>query len=102
MARCTGMLSPVTMASLTSASPDNILQSIGTIIGQGAQFAYYETTATILTFVFFGNYLEDASIASTQRALKDLVKAQKVMANMIVFDEHHKEIIFNVSADTLK
>ena len=74
----------------------------GTIIGQGAQFAYYETTATILTFVFFGNYLEDASIASTQRALKDLVKAQKVMANMIVFDEHHKEIIFNVGADTLK
>ena len=74
----------------------------GTLIGQGAQFAYYETTATILTFVFFGNYLEDASIASTQRALKDLVKAQKVMANMIVFDEHHKEIIFNVAADTLK
>ena len=74
----------------------------GTIIGQGAQFAYYETTATILTFVFFGNYLEDASIASTQRALKDLVKAQKVMANMIVFDEHHKEIIFKVAADTLK
>ena len=74
----------------------------GTLIGQGAQFAYYETTATILTFVFFGNYLEDASIASTQRALKDLVKAQKVMANMIVFDEHHKEIIFTVAADTLK
>ncbi len=74
----------------------------GTLIGQGAQFAYYETTATIITFVFFGNYLEDASIASTQRALKDLVKAQKVMANMIVFDEHHKEIIFNVAADTLK
>ena len=74
----------------------------GTLIGQGAQFAYYETTATILTFVFFGNYLEDASIASTQRALKDLVKAQKVMANMIVFDEHHKEIIFKVAADTLK
>ncbi|MFM6995415.1 MAG: heavy metal translocating P-type ATPase [Sediminibacterium sp.] len=74
----------------------------GTIIGQGAQFAYYETTATILTFVFFGNYLEDASIASTQRALKDLVKAQNVMANMIVFDEHHKEIIFKVAADTLK
>ena len=74
----------------------------GTLIGQGAQFAYYETTASIITFVFFGNYLEDASIASTQRALKDLVKAQKVMANMIVFDEHHKEIIFNVAADTLK
>ena len=74
----------------------------GTVIGRGMEFAYYETTATILTLVFFGNYLEDASIESTQRALKDLVKAQKVMANMIVFDENHKEILFNVESDTLK
>jgi len=74
----------------------------GTVIGKGMEFAYYETTATILTLVFFGNYLEDASIESTQRALKDLVKAQKVMANMIVFDENHKEILFNVESDTLK
>ena len=74
----------------------------GTITGQGEAFAYYETTATIITLVFFGNYLEDASVQSTQRALKDLVKAQKVMANMIVFDENHKEIIFNVESNTLK
>ena len=74
----------------------------GTITGQGEAFAYYETTATIITLVFFGNYLEDASVQSTQRALKDLVKAQKVMANMIVFDEQHKEIIFNVESNTLK
>ncbi len=74
----------------------------GTLSGQGQAFAYYETTATILTLVFFGNFLEDASVASTQRALKDLVKAQKVMANMIVFDDQHKEVIFNVESETLK
>ena len=74
----------------------------GTLTGQGAVFAYYETTATILTLVFFGNYLEDASIESTQRALKDLVKAQKVMANMIVFDKHHKELLMPVESNTLK
>ncbi len=74
----------------------------GTLIGAGNSFAYYETTATIITLVFFGNYLEEASIASTKRALKDLVKAQKVMANMIVFDENHKEIIFNVESTSLK
>ena len=74
----------------------------GTLAGLGQAFAYYETTATILTLVFFGNYLEDASVASTQRALKDLVKAQKVMANMIVFDDQHKEVIFNVESETLK
>ena len=74
----------------------------GTLIGKGMEFAYYETTATIFTLVFFGNFLEDYSIESTQRALKDLVKAQKVMANMIVFDENHKEILFTVESDTLK
>jgi Cu+-exporting ATPase len=74
----------------------------GTLIGQGQSFAYYETTATIITLVFFGNYLEDSSVQSTQRALKDLVKAQKVMANMIVFDDQHKEVIFNVESSTLK
>jgi len=100
--------------SITQGIPNmNVLVSIGaiasfgfslygTIIGQGASFAYYETTATIITLVFFGNYLEDASVQSTQRALKDLVKAQKVMASMIVFDENHKEIIFNVESTSLK
>jgi len=100
--------------SLTQGIPNmNVLVSIGalasfgyslygTIIGQGASFAYYETTATIITLVLFGNYLEEASVQSTQRALKDLVKAQKVMANMIVFDENHKEIIFNVESISLK
>ena len=100
--------------SIVSGIPNmNVLVSIGalasfgyslygTLIGQGAVFAYYETTATIITLVFFGNYLEDASVQSTQRALKDLVKAQKVMANMIVFDENHKEIIFNVESTSLK
>jgi Cu+-exporting ATPase len=100
--------------SITQGIPNmNVLVSIGalasfgyslygTIIGQGASFAYYETTATIITLVLFGNYLEEASVQSTQRALKDLVKAQKVMANMIVFDENHKEIIFNVESTSLK
>lgn len=74
----------------------------GTLIGESATFAYYETSATIITLVFFGNYLEDTSIESTQRALKDLVKAQKVMANMIVFDEHHKEMVYTVESTSLK
>lgn len=55
---------------------------------------FYETAATIITFVFLGNYLEDTSIASTQRELNKLAKSQKVMANMIAFDDEHKEQIF--------
>lgn len=88
----------VTIGALSSF----IYSLYGTLTGQGIEFAYYETTATIITLVFFGNYMEDASVQSTQRALKDLVKAQKVMASMIAFDENHKEIIFRVDSENLK
>lgn len=75
---------------------------IGTLIGQGEQYLFYETAATIITLVFLGNYLEDASMQSTQRALKSLVKSQKVMANMIAFDENHQEVIFPIENTQLK
>lgn len=79
-----------------------IYSLIGTLIGQGEQYLFYETAATIITLVFFGNYLEDASMQSTQRALKSLMKSQKVMANMIAFDEHHEEVIFPIENTQLK
>ena len=63
---------------------------------------YYESTATIITLVFLGNYLEDASIESTQRALNSLARSQKVMANMIAFDDKHQEIIFPVENTQLR
>lgn len=74
----------------------------GTLTGQAAQYMFYETAATIITLVFLGNYLEDASIASTQRELNKLVKSQKVMANMIAFDDEHKEQIFPVENTQLR
>lgn len=74
----------------------------GTIIGEGQRFLFYETTATIITLVFLGNYLEDASVESTQKALKALVKSQKVMANIIAFDDDHKEQVFQVENTELR
>ncbi|MEP6700694.1 MAG: cation-translocating P-type ATPase [Bacteroidota bacterium] len=68
----------------------------GTLTGQAEQYMFYETATTIITLVFLGNYLEHASIASTQRELNKLVKSQKLMANMIAFDDEHKEQIFSV------
>src|SRR4030095_743776 len=74
----------------------------GTLVGQAEQYMFYETSAAILTLVFLGNYLEDASLHSTQRALNSLAKSQKVMANMIAYDEHHEEHIFPVENSQLK
>ncbi|MBO9659972.1 MAG: cadmium-translocating P-type ATPase [Chitinophagaceae bacterium] len=73
----------------------------GTLTGQAQDYMFYETTATIITLVFLGNYLEDASIASTQRALNKLATNQKVMANMLTYDDQHEEHIFPIESDQL-
>ena len=74
----------------------------GTLLHLGENYLFYETAATIITLVFFGNYLEDASINSTQKALNSLVKSQNVMANMIAFDDQHQEQIFPVENTQLR
>ena len=79
-----------------------IYSLIGTLFNLGEDYLFYETAATIITLVFMGEYLEDASVRSTQRALKGLVKSQKVMANMIAFDDQHQEVIFPVENTELR
>jgi len=79
-----------------------IYSLIGTLFNLGEGYLFYETSAAIITLVFLGNYLEDASIQSTQRSLKALVKSQKVMANMIAFDGDHKEVILPIENTQLK
>ncbi|HPH85089.1 MAG TPA: cation-translocating P-type ATPase [Ferruginibacter sp.] len=74
----------------------------GAILQLGPDYLFFETTASIITLVFMGNYLEDASIQSTQRAVHALAKSQKVMANMIAFDDQHAEQIFPIENTQLR
>lgn len=74
----------------------------GTLLNLGEDYLFYETAATIITLVFFGNYLESASVQSTQKALQGLARSQKTMANMIAFDEHHQEVIMPVDNKDLR
>jgi P-type Cu+ transporter len=74
----------------------------GTLLQLGPAYQFYETTASIITLVFLGNYLEEASLQSTQRAIKSLAKSQVVMANMIAFDDQHQEQVFPVENKTLR
>ncbi len=69
---------------------------IGTIGNMGMNYVFYETTATIITLVFLGEWVENRSVVATQKELNKLARQQKVMANMIAFDEAHKELIFPV------
>ncbi len=75
---------------------------IGTLGNFGMDYVFYETTATIITLVFLGEFVENRSVATTQKALNQLARQQKVMANMIAFDDEHKENIFSVENTQLR
>ncbi len=100
--------------SLRNGFPNmNVLVSIGALsafvyslsgllMGMGHEYLFFETTASIITLVFFGNYLEDSAIQSTRKSLDTLVRSQKVIANMIAFNEAHEEIILPVDNEQLR
>lgn len=74
----------------------------GALLNMGMEFLFFETTATIITLVFLGEWLEDKTVQTTQKALKDLNRSQKIMANMIAFDDEHKEQIFPIENTQLR
>ena len=78
-----------------------IYSIIGLITGN-ASMIFFETAASIITIVFLGNWMEDLSIQKTQKTIKELTKEQKVMANMIAYDDQHNENIFPIENTFLK
>jgi Cu+-exporting ATPase len=79
-----------------------IYSLIGTIGNFGMDYVFYETAATIITLVFLGEWVENKSVSTTQKELNKLAAQQKVMANMIAFDDEHKENIFSVENTQLR
>ena len=75
---------------------------IGTMGNYGMDYVFYETTATIITLVFLGEWVEHKAVSTTQKELNKLAGNQKVMANMIAFDGDHKEQIFPVENNQLR
>jgi Cu+-exporting ATPase len=63
---------------------------------------FFETSASIINIVFFGEWLEHMTIEKTQKAIKELTKNEKVMANMIAYDDQHNENVFPVESTHLK
>ncbi len=78
-----------------------IYSLVGTLTQDGDKL-FYETAASIITIVLFGNWLEHYSVAKTQRAIQELTKREKVMANMIAYDDAHNENIFPIENTYLK
>ncbi len=63
---------------------------------------FFETSASIINIVFFGEWLEHLTVVKTQKAIKELTRHEKVMANMIAYDDQHNENVFPVENTHLK
>lgn len=74
----------------------------GTFTANPANYLFYETTAAIITLVFLGNWLEDKSVETTQENIRKLTVTQKIMANMIAYDDKFEEHVFPVESQYLK
>lgn len=88
---------------VTIGATSSFLYSVvGMFAGWSADLLFFETTATIVSFILLGNYLEDSTLHATQRALTKLSKSQKVMATMIAYNDQHQELHFQVENNTLR
>ncbi len=74
---------------------------IGLLTGDMTKI-FFETSASIINIVFFGEWLENLTVQKTQKAIKELTRHEKVMANMIAYDDEHNENIFPVENTHLK
>ncbi|HNX06430.1 MAG TPA: cation-translocating P-type ATPase [Bacteroidales bacterium] len=64
----------------------------GTILGLGHDYQFYETTASIITLIFFGNMLEHLSVKKTTSAVDELVKMQVLKAKVITYKNNSEQI----------
>src|SRR5690606_5679077 len=65
-------------------------------------YLFFETTATIITFVLLGNLIEEKTVSSTTSAIKDLAKLQPSKARVVMTDSIGKESIMELESRYLK
>ncbi|MBS1771626.1 MAG: cadmium-translocating P-type ATPase [Bacteroidetes bacterium] len=65
---------------------------------QAMDYLFFETTASIITLVMFGNWLEHQTVKSTTVAIDALVKLQPQKARIVMADSMGKESVMEVDS----
>lgn len=65
-------------------------------------YLFFETTASIITLVLAGNFLEEFTVRSTASSMKELMKYQKTKARIVFTDSIGKETIQETDNDYVK
>lgn len=75
---------------------------IGLILQLGHDYMFFETTASIITLVLLGNYLEHKAVKRTTGAIDSLVQLQQTMAHVVTRDAQGSEVIAEVISTMVK
>lgn len=65
-------------------------------------YLFFETTVSIITLVLAGNYLEEYTVRSTSKAIRELMQYRKVMAKLVWRDSLGKETIQEIENEYVK
>lgn len=85
---------------ILGASAAYIYSLIGLLFypAEAMNYLFFETTASIITLVMFGNWLEHRTVKSTTQAIDALVKLQPQRARLVMTDSIGKESIMEVES----
>ncbi|MEN9340358.1 MAG: hypothetical protein RIQ62_1670 [Bacteroidota bacterium] len=65
-------------------------------------YLFFETAASIITLVLFGNFLEEYTVSSTASAMHELMKFQRTTARLVMIDSLGKESIHEIENKFLR
>jgi len=65
-------------------------------------YLFFETTATIITFVLLGNFIEERTANATTSSIKELAMLQPSMAKVVMTDSIGKETVMQLESKFLK
>lgn len=74
----------------------------GTIMQLGHNYMFYETTASIITLILLGNYLEHIAIQKTTSAIDELTHLQTLIAHKVVDDPIKGESIIEIESTKIR
>lgn len=89
---------------IIGASAAFVYSIVGMLVyaDQAHQYLFFETTATIITFVLLGNWIEEKTVTATTSAIRDLARLQPAKAKVVMTDSIGKESIMELDSRFLK
>lgn len=65
---------------------------VGAVLALGHDYLFFETTASIISLILLGNYLEHAAVRRTTDAVDSLVQMQRTIARRVVVEKGYEKI----------